>query len=78
MSVEKVAVVTLACCVLHNYCEIQHERVHVPANCRIQNDPYVGFHAGRMRLPREGEAAKLAGEEMRDVLFASWLEENPE
>lgn len=78
MSVEKAAVVTLACCVLHNYCEIQHERVPVPADFRIQNDPYVGFHAGRMRLPREGEAAKLAGEEMRDVLFASWLERNPE
>ena len=49
----------------------------MPAYCRIRNDPYVAFHAG-MRLPREGEAAKIAGEEIRDVLFASWLERNPE
>jgi hypothetical protein len=35
MSVEKVVVVTLACCVLHNYCEMCHERVSVPAYCRI-------------------------------------------
>ena len=78
MSVEKAVVVTLACCVLHNFCEMQHERVHVPANHRLQNDPHVGFHAGRMRLPREGEAAKIPGEEIRDVLFSSWLERNPE
>jgi hypothetical protein len=67
MSVEKVVVVTLACCVLHNYCEMCHER-----------DPYIGFHAGRIRLPGEGEAAKIVGEEMRDILFASWLERNSE
>ena len=78
MSVEKAVVLTLACCVLYNYCEIQHEHVPVPADCRIRNDPYVGFHAGRMRLPREGEVAKIVGEKMRDVLFASWLERNPE
>ena len=69
---------TLACCVLHNYCEIQHERVHTPAYCRLHNDSYVGFHAGRMRLPREGEAAKIVGEEVRDVLFSSCLKINLE
>ena len=53
MSVEKVDVVTLACYVLHNYYEIQHERVHVLADCKIRNDLYVGFYAGMMRLPRE-------------------------
>ena len=76
MLVEKTAIVTLACCILYNYCEIQHERVHVPADCRLQNDPYVGFHPSRMRLPREGETAKIVGEEIRDILFSSWLEKN--
>lgn len=78
MPVEKIIIVTLACCVLHNYCEIEHERLSVLANYRIQNDPYVGFHVGMMRLPREGEVAKIAGGEMKDVLFASWLEKNPD
>ena len=50
----------------------------VPADIRLQHDPFVGFHVGRMQLPREVVAAKLAGEAMRDVLFASWLEWNPE
>ena len=78
MSVEKAALVTLACCVLHYYCEVQRQRVPVPADIRLQHDPFVGFHVGRMQLPREGVAAKLAGEAMRDVLFASWLERNLE
>ena len=67
---------TLTCCVLHNYCEIQHECVHVPVNFRSQNDPYVGFHVGMVRLSREGEAVKIVGEEMRDFLFVSWFERN--
>ena len=49
----------------------------IPADVRLQRDPYVGFHIGRMQLPREGLAAKLAEEAMRDILFASWLERNP-
>jgi len=77
MPVEKASLVTLACCVLHNYCELNKQRVPVPANVRLQNDPYVGFHVGRMALPREGLAAKEAGERMRDILFASWVERNP-
>ena len=77
MSVDKAALVTLTCCVLHNYCEIHRQRVPLPAHVRLQRDPYVGFHVGRMQLPCEGLAAKLAGEAMRDILFASWLERNP-
>ena len=75
MSVEKAALVTLACCVLRNYCKLKRQRVPVPADIRLQHDPFVKFHVGRMQLPREGVAAKLAGEAMRDVLFASWLEQ---
>ena len=48
MSVEKAALVTLACCVLHNYCEVQRQRVPMPADIRLQHDPFVGFHVGRM------------------------------
>jgi hypothetical protein len=31
-----------------------------------------------MRLLREGEPAKIAGEEMKNALFSSWIERNPE
>ena len=73
MSVDKAALVTLACCVLHNYCEIHRQRVPIPAYVILQRDPYVGFHVGRMQLPREGLAAKLAREAMRDIcLHHGW------
>ena len=78
MFVDKAALVTLACCVLHNYCEIHRQRVPVPADERLQRDPHVGFHVGRMQLPREGLPAKLVGEAMREVLFSSWFERNPQ
>ena len=78
MFVDKAALVTLACCVLHNYCEIHRQRVLVPTDERLQRDPHVGFHVGQMQLPREGLPAKLAGEAMREVLFSSWLERNPQ
>ena len=36
MSVDKATVVTLACHVLHNYCEITKQRIPVSANVRLQ------------------------------------------
>ena len=41
MSIDKAALVTLAYCVLHNYCEINRHRVPIPADVRLQRDPYV-------------------------------------
>ena len=72
MSVDKAALITLACCVLHNYCEINRQRMLIPADIIFQRDLYVGFHVRRMQFLCEGLAAKLAGEAMRDILFASW------
>ena len=77
MSVDKAALVTLACCVLDNYCEINKQRVTIPADVGFQRDPYVGFHVGKMQLPRKGLDAKLAEKAMRDILFTSWLKCNP-
>ena len=36
MSVDKTTVVTLACCILHNYCEITKQRIPVPVHVRLQ------------------------------------------
>jgi len=52
--------------------------VPILADVRLQNDPYIGFHVGRMQLPREGVAAKVAREAMREILFESWIECNPQ
>jgi hypothetical protein len=60
MYVKKTALVTLACCVLHNYCEIHNHCVPILADVRLRCDPHVGFHVGRMQLPHEGVAAKVA------------------
>jgi len=76
MLVEKVATVILACCILHNYCELKRQHVPVPTNVRLQNDPHIGFHIGRMQLPCEGLPTKLEGEALRDILFALWIECN--
>jgi len=78
MLVEKAVVDTLACCVLHNYCEPKRQRVPVLEDVRLQRDSYVGFYVGRMQILHEGLAAKLEGEIMRDILFASWVERNPQ
>jgi hypothetical protein len=77
MSVKKTTLVTLVCCVLHNYCEIHNQRVPITAEVRLRRDPHVGFHVEMMQLPHEGVAAKVAGERMMNVLFSSWLERNP-
>ena len=78
MFVGKAATITLACCVLHNYCELKRQHVLVPADIRLQHDPYVVFHVGRMQLVCEGLAAKVAGEAIQNILFASWLDRNPQ
>ena len=78
MSVDKATTVTLACCVLHNYCELYRQHVPIPADICLQHDPYVGFHVEKMQLPREGLASKLHAEAMREILFKSWLEQNPD
>ena len=78
MSVDKASTIILACWVLHNYCELHRQLVPIPANIHLQHGPYVGFHVGRMQLPREGLVAKLQGEAMREILFRSWLERNPD
>jgi len=69
MSMDKAATVTLACCVLHNFCEIYGERVPLPEDVAQRPDPFVGVRRGAMRLPGDGRAGKIAGEQMRAAFF---------
>ena len=77
MNMDKAATVTLACCVLHNFCEIHAERVPLPEDEAQRRDPFVGVRRGVMRLPGDGRAGKLAGEQMRAAIFESWVARNP-
>ena len=78
MYVKKTTLVTLAYCVLHNYCEIHNQPVHIHADVGLRRDPHVGFCMGMMQLLYEDVAANVAGLRMKNVLFLSWLECNPE
>jgi hypothetical protein len=75
MYVKKATLVTLAFCVLHNYCEIHNQRVFIPADVRLRRDPHVGIDSmwEGCNFPM-----KVVWERMRNVLFSSWLERNPE
>ena len=76
-NVDQCPTITIACCVLHNYCMLQDEMLPRPADVRIRMDAFAGRHRGPQRLVNEGNYAKLAGERMRQALFASWLDMNP-
>ena len=77
MEVNKAVIVTLACCVLHNFCEIYSERVSLPEDVDQCRDQFVGVRRGAMRLPVDGRAGKIAEEQMRAAIFQSWVARNP-
>ena len=40
-------------------------------------DQFVGVYRGAMRLPDDGKAGKVAGEQMKAAIFQSWVARNP-
>ena len=77
MEVNKAAIVTLACCVLHNFYEIYSKQVPLPKDVDQRPDQFVGVRRGAMRLPANGRAGKIAGEQMRAIIFQLWVARNP-
>ena len=77
MEIDRTATITLACCVLHNYCKIFSERVPMPNNFDQRADHFVGVRRGPLRVPGDGRAGKVAGEQMRATLFEAWVARNP-
>jgi hypothetical protein len=64
-NVDQCPTITIACCVLHNYCILQSERLPRPADARVRMDAFVGRHCGSQCLVDEGNDAKLAGKRVR-------------
>jgi hypothetical protein len=69
MNMDKAGTVSLACCVLHNFCEIYEERVSLPEDVAQRPDPFVGVRRGAMILHGDGRAWKVAGEQMRATIL---------
>ena len=75
--VDRAASVTIACCWLHNYCEMMNQPEPHVANVDLRRDPLVGFGNARLAMDREGDFAKRQGEILRQRLFRQWVIENP-
>lgn len=69
MNMNMVATITLAYCILHNFCEINSEWVPLPKNLVQHPDPFVGVRRGNMRLPGDSRAGKVAKTQMRMTIF---------
>ena len=69
---------TLACCVLHNFCKIYYEQIPFPEDEDQCLDQFVEVRRGAMRLPSDGRVDKVARERiMRAMIFESWVVRNP-
>ncbi len=63
--------ITLACCTLHNFCQLQGMVEPMVCDVRTWWDPLVNFTRMCILIPWKGERAKVVGEDMWDVLFKS-------
>ena len=77
MGVDMVATITLACCVLHNDCEIFSKRVPLLEDLDQRADHFVGVCRRPLRVPSDGRAGKVVGEQMRATMFEAWVARNP-
>ena len=75
--VDRAARITVACCWLHNYCEMLNQPEPHVINAGFRRDPHVGFGNAQIPVDREGEHAKRRGEILRQQLFRQWVLENP-
>ena len=69
MGLDRATTITLACCILHNYCEIFLEQVPLPDNFYQRAVHFVGVRRGPLRVPGDGRVGKVAEEQMRAALF---------
>jgi hypothetical protein len=74
MKVDRTIRVTVVYCWLHNYCEMQGDLEPQGVDRR---NPLVGFGGRRLPILRDGELAKVAGEQLREKLYEQWFIDNP-
>ncbi len=69
--VDQAPMIILACCTLHNFCQLQGMLELVVRDVQAWGDLFVAFVGMHILVPREGERAKVIGEEMQYALFKS-------
>jgi hypothetical protein len=57
---DRAIIVSLTCCVFHNFCEIYAEFVLLPEDVAQRVDHFVGVRRGAMKLSGNGWARKVA------------------
>jgi hypothetical protein len=67
--IDKASPIVIACCVLHNYCEMWGAPEPRLANVRIRGDNLMGFGVNKLFIVRKREQAKVEGERLRRALF---------
>jgi hypothetical protein len=75
--VDKTLPITIACCVLHNYCEMWGALELKLANAKIRGDNLMGFGVNRLPTVKKGKQAKVKGERLKRDFFEQWMIENP-
>ncbi len=75
--VDKASPITIACCVLQNYCEIWGASKPKFTNARIRGDNLMGFGVDRLLFVRKGEQAKAKGERLNRIIFKQWVIDHP-
>jgi hypothetical protein len=71
--VDKTSLITIACCVLHNYCEMCGAPEPRLANAKIRGDNLMGFGVNRLPIIKKGDQAKVEGERLRRNFFEQWV-----
>jgi hypothetical protein len=75
--INKASPITIAYCVLHNYCEMWGAPKFKLANARIRGDNLMGFGVNKLLIVREVEQAKVEGERLKKALFEQWVINHP-
>jgi len=67
--IDRTSPIIVACCVLHNYCEMWGAPKLGLANARINGDNLMGFGVDRLPIVKEREHAKVEGERLKRVFL---------
>jgi hypothetical protein len=66
---DKTSLITIVCCVFHNYCGLWGAPKLGSVNARIRGGKLMGFGVDILPIVRKGKQANEKGERLRRALF---------
>ncbi len=66
---DKTTLITIACCVFHNYCEMWGAPKLGLVNARIRGGKLMGFGVDILPIVKKGKQAKAKGERLKRAFF---------